>query len=236
MIRKLIILAVLMFFLIASYSQQDSIKIDNLKKNRSSCSTVSNQDSIKLDKLKRDRYVIGLLPSTATNIYGIAFGLFGSDALCQSPYTKYSHGINIQIFGQGFVNTFYINKVEFSNVFLQETYNDSLIINDSTWRRAVHNGILLSTFGTWTDKVNGIAFSLWMSAGTKVNGISFNLLWNLYHQINGVSIGAYNRAAITRGVQIGLMNKTKELRGFQFGLWNKNEKRSLPVINWNFKD
>jgi hypothetical protein len=229
MMRKLIILVVLMSFSIASFSQQNYTKIDNSKKNKSSCSTVSHQDSIKLDKLKRDRYIIWLLPSAATNIYGIAVGLFGSDALCNSPYTKYSHGINFQVFGQGFVNTFYINKVDFSNEFLQETHNDS------TWRRAVHNGILLSTFGTWTDKVNGISFSLWMSAGTKVNGISCNLLWNLYHQINGVSIAAFNRTAITKGFQIGFLNKSNELRGFQFGIWNKNEKRSLPIINWNFK-
>lgn len=55
-------------------------------------------------------------------------------------------------------------------------------------------------------------------------------------QINGISIGLVNHTAITKGIQIGIVNKTKKLKGYQFGLWNKNEKRSLPIINWSFKN
>jgi hypothetical protein len=40
----------------------------------------------------------------------------------------------------------------------------------------------------------------------------------------------------TSGIQIGIYNKTLKLRGFQFGLWNVNERRSFPLINWNFKE
>jgi hypothetical protein len=32
-----------------------------------------------------------------------------------------------------------------------------------------------------------------------------------------------------------MFNKTLDLRGIQIGLWNKNGKRSLPLINWQFK-
>jgi hypothetical protein len=38
-----------------------------------------------------------------------------------------------------------------------------------------------------------------------------------------------------KGVQIGLINKSKKLKGLQIGLWNVNQKRKLPLINWNFK-
>lgn len=38
------------------------------------------------------------------------------------------------------------------------------------------------------------------------------------------------------GVQIGAVNQAKKLKGIQFGLWNVNEKRSLPIFNWNFKN
>jgi len=75
-----------------------------------------------------------------------------------------------------------------------------------------------------------------MSFGKKINGISFNLLWNLYYRINGVSIGVSNSSLEIKGVQLGIINKTVKLRGIQIGIWNKNEKRSLPLINWNFKD
>ena len=38
-----------------------------------------------------------------------------------------------------------------------------------------------------------------------------------------------------RGLQIGVVNKSKNLRGIQIGIWNVNQKRRLPLINWNFK-
>lgn len=195
----------------------------------------SQSDTLKIDKKKTDRFVIWLIPAAATNIYGIAIGPVGSETICNRPYTKYSHGLNLQIPGQGFFQTFYINKLKF-NDFHTKDDTDSLNIYDTLPKRTVHNGLLISPLGTFTDQVNGVSFSLWMSMGKKINGLSFNLLWNLYEQINGISIGLVNHAAVTKGIQIGLVNKTKKLRGFQFGLWNKNEKRSLPIINWNFKD
>jgi len=75
-----------------------------------------------------------------------------------------------------------------------------------------------------------------MSLGKIVNGISINLLWNLYYKINGLSIGVFNSSLDVKGVQIGIINKTVKLKGIQLGLWNKNKDRSLPLINWNFKD
>jgi len=195
----------------------------------------SQSDSLKTVKKESDRYVIWLLPSVANNIYGIAIGLIGSEAICQRPYTKYSHGLNLQIVGQGFFQTFYINKLKFNGLNLRES-NETGIFNEPAPYRAIHNGLILSPFGTFTDQVNGISFSLWMSMGVKVNGLTFNLLWNRYEQINGMSIGLVNHAAVTKGLQIGIVNKTKKLLGFQIGLWNKNEKRTLPIINWNFKN
>ncbi|MCD4791338.1 MAG: hypothetical protein K8R37_15190 [Bacteroidales bacterium] len=202
------------------------------------CSAIfsfSQNDTLKLDKKKTDRFVIWLIPSAATNIYGIAIGPVGSEAICNRHYTKLSHGLNFQILGQGFFQTFYINKMKFRD-FHSTDNNDIGNFNDTLPKRAIHNGLLISPFGTFTDQVNGISFSLWMSMGKKINGLSLNLLWNLYEQINGISIGFVNHSAVTKGIQIGIVNKTKKLRGFQFGLWNKNEKRSLPLINWNFKD
>ena len=70
----------------------------------------------------------------------------------------------------------------------------------------------------------------------KTNRFVIWLIPSAATNIYGIAIGLVNHAAVVKGIQIGLINKTKKLRGFQFGLWNKNEKRSLPILNWNFKD
>jgi hypothetical protein len=195
----------------------------------------SQSDSLDFDKKAKDRSGIWLIPSASKNIYGIAIGPFGSEAICNRPYTKYSHGLNLQILGQGFFQTFYINKLRFKD--LQANENpDSLMLRDTLPLRAIHNGLMISPLGTFTNQVNGISFSLWMSMGQKTNGLSFNLLWNFYEQVNGITAGAVNHTAKTHGLQIGLVNKTIKLKGLQIGIWNKNEKRSLPIINWNFND
>jgi hypothetical protein len=194
----------------------------------------AQNDTAGLRKRERNRYVAWLLPSAAKNIYGIALGPIGSEAICNLNYTRYSHGINIQIPGQGFFQTFYIKKIKFKDLGGKDN-EMGFYTNDTVPKRAVHNGIVVSLTGTFTDCINGISVSPWMSMGKDVNGVSFNLLWNVYYKINGVSVGFVNFSVETKGVQIGLVNKTKRLRGIQVGLWNKNEKRSLPLINWNFK-
>lgn len=195
----------------------------------------AQNEALGVDKRAKNRYVIWMIPSAASNIYGIAFGPLGSESVCNRPYTKYSHGLNIQFIGQGIFQAFYIKSINFDDFCLSAGENSGFF-SDTIPKRAIHNGILLSAFGTFTDQVNGISLSPWMSLGKKVNGVSFNLLWNLYETINGASIGLVNHAVVSNGVQIGLVNKAKTSRGFQFGLWNRNDKRSLPFINWSFKD
>jgi hypothetical protein len=194
----------------------------------------SQSDSLEFDKKARNRYVIGLVPSAARNIYGIAIGLVGSEAICDRPYTKHTDGLNIQILGQGIFLIFQMKNVTLKDMYISKD-DSATIKSDTIPLKAVHNGLLISPLGTLTPKVNGISISPFMSYGKEVNGISINLLWNLYNYVNGASIGLVNTTGSVRGVQIGLLNKTADLRGFQFGLWNKNERRSLPLINWNFK-
>lgn len=211
--KKYFVSVVLLSFLFCSFSQSDTIKVD---------------------KRKTNRYGAWLIPSAALNIYGIAVGLVGSEAICQRPYTKFSHGLNIQIIGQGFFQTFYIKKLNFNTLSSKDTIKTG-VFNESAPYRAIHNGLIVSPLGTFTDQVNGISLSLWMSMGAKINGLTANLLWNRYEQINGISLGLVNHSYSTNGLQIGLVNKTKKLHGFQIGLWNKNEKRTFPLINWNFR-
>ena len=195
------------------------------------------QEEIKNPVLNKslNKYVIGFIPSKANNIFGIAIGPFGSEVICDKPYTKYSHGLNIQIPGQGILQTFYIFNSPFKQVYKNKIIDDEFIKKDTSFKRAIHNGLILSLLGTFTDQVNGVSISGWMSLGKNINGVSINLLWNLYYEINGLSIGIFNSTLVMNGIQIGFINRTVKLKGVQVGLWNRNEKRSLPLINWNFK-
>jgi hypothetical protein len=180
-------------------------------------------------------YGIWFLPSKADNIYGIAIGPLGSDVICSPTNTKRSHGVNIQLLGQGFFAPFYVFSENFawhksSITWIQHRYNDSL-----TFRRVVHNGVMVTGLGTFSEQINGISISPWMSWNHVVNGITCNALVNSSHTVNGLTVGVYNSTYRTNGLQIGLINQTNDLRGFQFGLWNTNNKRKLPLINWSFK-
>src|SRR5690554_3569354 len=181
----------------------------------------------------KKRYGIGLLPSTAEHSYGLGIGLIGSETVCNRIFTKKSHGLNIQLLGQGFFGVFMIFKKELN--FHNSDRKQIDYADSSSFKRVKHNGVLLSTFGTFSEEINGISISSWMNFNHKVNGLSMNLLVNNIHTLNGVTAGLYNSTYQTHGVQFGLINKTKKLRGFQFGLWNVNSQRKLPLINWHFK-
>lgn len=214
--KKIVVLLVILISVIVSFTQ--------------------SVDTLALDKKEKNRFVIWIIPASAKNIYGLAIGPIGSEAMCKKHYTKFSHGINLQLIGQGFLQTFYISKLHFNDLYSSDSFHLNQNSYDTLPIRSMHNGLLISPFGTFTDKVNGISLSLWMSMGRRINGISFNLLWNLYSHVNGLSIGFINHEVIIKGLQIGLVNKAIKLRGIQIGLWNKNECRSLPVINWNFNN
>ncbi len=174
-----------------------------------------------------NRYGLWFIPSYANNIYGISIGILGSDVLCDKPYIQTSNGVNLQIIGQGIMQMFYIGNKSFINDFVTSTEYRSR-------RPVIHNGLLCSVFGTFTDEINGISISPFMSMNGKVNGVSANLLWNMNIKTNGCSIGIINHSAQTNGIQIGLFNRATRLNGLQIGLWNVNAKRSLPIINWSF--
>ena len=163
----------------------------------------NDSDSIK------NRYILGFLPSQASNIYGLALGLIGSEVRCDKYYTKNSHGINLQVLGQGLFTPFFVfnRDLNWSN-----SKSDSIIYGDSTnIKRVVHNGLLISAFGTFSEDINGVSVSPWMSMNHKINGLSLNLLINSTHTLNGMTIGLYNSTYFTKGVQFGLFNQTNAI-------------------------
>lgn len=175
-----------------------------------------------------NKYVFHWVPSPARNIYGIAAGLGGSESICYVPYERKTHGINLQIFGTGIFQTIGFKHYKYSYL---NPNGDSLGFDSTIKPDAVHNGLIVSPFGTMTNRINGVSISALSSAGTHINGLAINGLWNSYFQANGVLIGFINHAGKMNGVQIGLVNKTHYLNGVQIGLWNKKGKRSFPLMN-----
>jgi hypothetical protein len=198
------------------------------------CHSQSEKNAQTIDR-HINKYVIGFIPSQANNIYGIALGPIGSEAICNRPYTKYSYGLNLQIPGQGFLQVFYIFNTSYKLVYSDYKFKKKAITEDTILKRVIHTGLAISLLGTFSNEINGVSISGWMSMGNRINGVSANLVWNLYRRIDGVTFGLVNTVFDMRGVQLGLINKSISLRGIQIGFWNKNGKRSLPILNWNFK-
>lgn len=187
--------------------------------------SVNDTDSI---HKPNNAYVLHFIPSVKDNIYGIAIGPIGSEAICNVIKLRRTHGINIQLIGQGFFMP--MNRKEFAFEQLLLPLDSIFFSTENT--RALHNGLLLSTTGTYTDISNGIVLSAGCSYGRKLNGLAFNLFCNKYYLANGIELGIQNQAHKVNGLQIGLFNRCVELNGLQIGLWNVNEKRKLPLMNW----
>ncbi|WP_194850429.1 LA_2272 family surface repeat-containing protein [Nonlabens antarcticus] len=99
------------------------------------------------------------------------------------------------------------------------------------------NGLYLSTLSAISEPtiVNGMSVS-GINATLASNGLQIGGLINMSVKLQGVQISGFrNTAIVARGLQIGLWNNAADLKGLQIGIWNSNQKRSLPLINWNFK-
>jgi hypothetical protein len=109
------------------------------------------------------------------------------------------------------------------------------------------NGITLSVAGLIIPgSVKGIAATPWLSfihevSGVNINvasityrqrGIGISLFFNSTVEMSGIQLSLNNKAKRANGLQVGLVNRTQNLRGIQIGLWNINEKRKLPMFNW----
>ena len=85
--------------------------------------------------------------------------------------------------------------------------------------------------------INGLDINASGSFESVTNGVTVSAATNNHYVINGLTIATIaNSDFKCHGVQIAMFNSCKDLKGLQFGLWNKNQRRSLPFINWAFKN
>lgn len=115
-----------------------------------------------------------------------------------------------------------------------DVYGVSVVALGQYYHRA--NGLMLAVVNK-IEKANGLIVGAGGNAVYRGNGVMISSVWgNGANYFNGVQISAFNTIVKNgAGIQIGLWNQAKKFRGIQIGLWNENDKRSLPIINWQFK-
>ena len=160
-----------------------------------------------------------------TNIYGLSVGLWN---FAEQPKRTTTNGLRLSLIGEGILVAWMPAS--------PTPANDSLFrIQKAEPYSERINGINISGTGTaGAYDINGISLGLIGHAVKRVNGISVSAL-NFALQHNGIQLGVFvNESYKMRGIQIGVFNKSRSTKGIQIGFWNVNEKRKLPLVNWNF--
>jgi hypothetical protein len=180
------------------------------------------------------------------NIHGISVGFF-STAI--SERNTNTNGIRLELIGLGMFTALIPSFPEFDTLPPSERINGLSLSASGTICDCYTNGVSAGFVGQINRQVNGISLSAMMNIAKKQNGVMIATanyteitnglqlgLTNGSSKINGVQIAmTINESEEMRGLQIGVVNKSENFRGIQIGIWNVNQKRKLPIVNWNFK-
>lgn len=204
----------------------------------------------------KKKYLIWTFHTQNTTINGISLGAFPQ--LNDKDRFVKTNGIRLEIPGFGFLvplgNGSPISKIDsVCGKFNRKNYKFDEIINGinistGTVGKINYNGITIAAIAQFGELNNGIALAgLWnamdKSNGIQISGLANEALYSSGVQIslsnssiimNGIQIGGNNFAKEMSGIQIGIWNKSKKTEGIQLGIWNINEKRKIPIFNWNF--
>lgn len=181
------------------------------------------------------KYIAWASPSKVTHMYGFMFNFWPRDDFYNDGIYPRIYGAEINLMPIGIFSPFVLavhsldpetHKPPFETLdsidFRKFKIIDGLQIGLINMEPSIINGLDINASGSFDSKTNGVTISGVMNKHYIVNGLTFAIIGNHDTKCNGV--------------QIGLINSCKQLKGIQFGLWNKNQKRNLPIINWNFKD
>jgi len=194
---------------------------------------------------RTNRFPVGTFHKKNQNINGLSVGLYsGYGDFGDSMRNVTSNGIRLEALGGGIL----VPLIPSSPISDSEEGFKAMMATPASERI---NGFNLSPAGTVCDCiVNGISAGLIGQINRQVSGVSASLVMNLAERHNGIQIAMFNESYAmnglqiglsnygnrARGLQIGLFNESKNLKGIQLGLWNRNQKRKLPILNWNFRD
>lgn len=174
------------------------------------------------------------------NIHGVSLGI---GSVRGEPRNTNTNGIKIELIGAGIAvplipeSPIATNDSSFADEMaadVSERINGLSISASGTVCDCITNGITVGFLGQINLKVRGVSAAFFMNFTQSISGVHAAMITESY-QSNGIQIGAVNVGHRVNGLQIGVFNKSSTLKGIQIGLWNVNQKRKLPLINWNFK-
>jgi hypothetical protein len=180
--------------------------------------------------------VIGTFHQRNVQHNGLSFGFASTMADSMNGKTN---GLRLEVPGIGmisFMGNGFPNATEpfdLTNFKYSEVIN-GLNISSGSWCECNYNGLTIGLVGQFGVLGNGLSLAGGWNIIDKQNGLQVSMLANSSYYMNGVQIAAYNFANTGKGLQVGIRNKSKKFKGVQIGIWNTNEKRSLPIVNWNF--
>jgi len=198
------------------------------------------------DYTKKTKYLIGTFYTQNTTINGISLGAF-PQFNSKNRFVK-TNGIRLEIPGMGFLGFIGIG-LRGSEV--KDEIINGLNISTGTLGNVQYNGLTIVGVSQNGVGIDGVAIAGLSSALNNMSGVQIAGLYNLAKTSKGVQVSFSNTSEFMKGlqigglnnannemvgVQIGIFNKSKKIKGIQIGLWNVNEKRQLPIVNWNFKN
>lgn len=211
------------------------------------------------DQRQKLRGPVWIAHSANTDVVGISLAAYPTDFFRETDLSR-TYGMRVEVF---LFSPFYFlaprSPISNSN----EVYDDKMLgktplqvygvnLSTGTFQEIDAYGFSVTGFIHYSRINYGIAFAgltnqiengngLIAAFGGNVvyegNGLMVSTVWgNSTMRFNGLQISGFNSIIESgSGVQIGLMNTAKNFRGIQIGLWNTNDKRSFPIINWQFK-
>jgi hypothetical protein len=192
-----------------------------------------------------NRFPLWTFHKKDVNIHGISVGLWSD---IQNERNTNTNGIRLELIGLGIFSPMIPDFPTFEEQ-RSERINGLSLSATGTVCDCLTNGLSAGFVGQINYQVNGISMAMLLNLTEKHNGIMLATV-NYSQAMNGLQFGFNNNGSEVNGVQvaltineseklsglqIGIVNKSKNLRGIQIGIWNVNQKRKLPLLNWNFK-
>lgn len=207
--------------------------------------------------IRKNRFPAGTFHGKDKTINGISGGIIAG--FSETDGNVVTNGLRLELIGFGLLlplipkspisegDSLSVKQKQIS--FIEKVNGINISGSGTGCEDFVVNGLSVGAIGQYLYATNGLTVSIVTTLVDKHNGIQLSM-FNETHLGNGMQLGLSNdaidykgiqvsvlcnHAIKARGIQVGLFNKSKNLKGLQFGLWNVNQKRKMPLINWNFK-
>ncbi|MHA3787690.1 LA_2272 family surface repeat-containing protein [Flavobacterium hauense] len=198
------------------------------------------------DSLHSQIFSFTPLPKKVNKVNGLALGI---GQMFDEDKSATINGLNIEVNPLIILAIGFLDPDKVPNNSINQRYNGLHLSTMGFMGGVAHNGVGISVL-SHTYSSNGLSITGFYNISKNLNGLYIAGITNstdkaaglLIAPVNsadvfrGFQLGIYNKSNDMAGLQIGLYNRTKNAKGLQIGLWNTNNKRSLPFINWNFKN